>query len=507
VAERADDHDSDEKARMSYAWRVLSVVCLASIATALGTSSLNVALPDVVRNFDASATAASWMLLSFMLANTVLMVVFGRLADMYGRRSMYLWGLAVYTGASLALGFAPDEWWVVGLRVVQAAGAAMLLTNSAALLTDAFPRRHLGRGMGVYIASFSVAQLVGPTLGGFLSHRFGWQWVFWFNVPLGLVCLVWGVLALRRAAPASRERGLDVPGNLLVLVSLGGLLLGLSQVADHGWAAPVVWVGIGLFVLLLPVFVLVEKRSRHPVVDVGLFADRVFGLGLASSFLSTTARMAVVLLIALFYQAAHGEDPVTAGLRVLPMSVAMMVVSASSGLLHGRLGARAIAVLGNAVSTAGLVLLTVAVSAEGGYAAVCVGLVLLGVGSGLFVPANTTALLDDLPAHRVGIVNAMRLMVINTAVVVTTALALSSATSVLPAALRPAVFAGTLARVAPDAVELLVLGYRITLGGMAVVSVLSVLTALGARRRPPPTGRPTALDGDRPQPVGVSSRA
>jgi EmrB/QacA subfamily drug resistance transporter len=477
VSEPADED------RMPYAWRVLSVVSLASIATALGTSSLNVALPDVVRNFDASAAAASWMLLSFMLANTVLMVVFGRLADMFGRRSMYLWGLATYTGASLLLGFAPGAWWVVGLRVVQAAGAAMLLTNSAALLTDAFPRRHLGRGMGVYIASFSVAQLVGPTLGGFLSHRFGWQWVFWFNVPLGLVCLAWGVVALRRTPPASRERGLDLPGNLLVLVSLGGLLLGLSQVGDHGWAAPVVWVGVGLFVLLTPLFVWVERRSRHPVVDVGLFADRVFGLGLASSFLSTTARMAVVLLVALFYQAAHGEDPVTAGLRVLPMSVAMMVVSAGSGLLHGRLGAHRISVLGNAVSTAGLVVLAVGVSATGGYAAVCVGLVVLGVGSGLFVPANTTALLDELPAHRVGIVNAMRLMVINTAIVVTTALALTSATSTLPAALRPAVFAGTLARVAPGAVDQLVLGYRITLGGMALVSVLSVLTALGARRR------------------------
>jgi EmrB/QacA subfamily drug resistance transporter len=470
--------------RMAYAWRVLSVVSLASITSALGTSSLNVALPDVVRHFDAGAAAAQWMLLSFMLANTVLMVVFGRLADMFGRRSMYLCGLATYTAASLLLGFAPGAWWVVGLRAVQGAGAAMLLTNSAALLTDAFPRSHLGRGMGVYIASFSVAQLIGPTLGGFLSHQFGWQWVFWFNVPLGAVCLGWGLVALRRRPGAAGERGLDLPGNLLVLVSLGALLLGLSQVSDRGWAAPVVLVGIALFVLLVPVFVLVEGRSRHPVVDVGLFTDRVFGLGLAASFLSTTARMAVVLLIALFYQAAHGEDPITAGLRVLPMPLAMMVVSAGSGLLHRWLDARAISVLGNAVNTAGLVLLTACVSADGGYPAICVGLVVLGVGSGLFMPANTTALLDELPSHRLGIVNAMRLMVINIAVVVTTALALTSATGALPAALRPAVFAGTLSSVAPGAVDQLVLGYRLTLGGMAVISVLSVLAALGARRTP-----------------------
>ncbi|MEV4089614.1 MFS transporter, partial [Nonomuraea fuscirosea] len=327
--------EQDERARLRYAWRVLSVVGLASIVTALGSSSLNVALPEVVRHFDSSAAAASWILLSFMLANTVLMVVFGRLADMFGRRSLYLWGLAVYTGASLLLGFAPTDWYVVGLRVVQAAGGAMLLTNSAALLTDAFPRRHLGRGMGIYIASFSVAQLAGPTLGGFLTHRFGWEWVFWYNVPLGVLCLVWGAVTLRRTEDATGERGIDVPGNLLVLVSLGGLLFGLSQAADLGWTDPVVLGGIVLFAVLVPVFVLVERRSRHPVVDVRLFADRVFALDLLASFLSTVGRMAVVLLIALFYQAVHGEDPVSAGLKVLPLSVAMTVASMCAGPLHG----------------------------------------------------------------------------------------------------------------------------------------------------------------------------
>jgi EmrB/QacA subfamily drug resistance transporter len=483
--------EQDERARLRYAWRVLSVVGLASIVTALGSSSLNVALPEVVRHFDSSAAAASWILLSFMLANTVLMVVFGRLADMFGRRSLYLWGLAVYTGASLLLGFAPTDWYVVGLRVVQAAGGAMLLTNSAALLTDAFPRRHLGRGMGIYIASFSVAQLAGPTLGGFLTHRFGWEWVFWYNVPLGVLCLIWGAVTLRRTEDATGERGIDVPGNLLVLVSLGGLLFGLSQAADLGWTDPVVLGGIVLFAVLVPVFVLVERRSRHPVVDVRLFADRVFALDLLASFLSTVGRMAVVLLIALFYQAVHGEDPVSAGLKVLPLSVAMTVASMCAGPLHGWLGARVTALLGNVVGTAGLVVLLSFVSADAGYAVICLGMVLVGAGAGMFMPATATSLLDRLPAHRVGIVNAMRLMVQNTGVVVSTALALSLVTGPLPAALRPAVFAGTLSHVSPGDVAHLVTGYRIALGVLTSVSVLAVLASLFSRRQP----------GRRPEPV------
>jgi EmrB/QacA subfamily drug resistance transporter len=472
-----------ERARLGYAWRVLSVVSMASILIALGSSSLNVALPEVVRHFHAGTTAASWMLLSFMLTTTVLMVVFGRLADMFGRRSMYLWGLATYTGASLLLGFSPGDWYVVGLRVAQAAGGAMLLTNSAALLTDAFPRRHLGRGMGIYIASFSVAQLVGPTLGGFLTHRFGWQWVFWYNVPVGLICLAWGWATLRRTDGSARDRGIDLPGNLLVLVSLGGLLFGLSQASDRGWTDPVVLGGVVVFAGLVPVFILVERRSRHPVVDVRLFADRVFGLNLLASFFSTVARTAVVLLIALFYQAVHGEDPVSAGLKVLPLSVAMMIASVCAGPLHAWLDARAAALLGNITGTAGLAVLLLCISADAGYAPICGGMVLIGAGAGMFMPATATALLDELPAHRVGIVNAMRLMVQNAGVVVSNALALSLITSPLPASLRPEVFAGTLSRVSPAGVGQLVTGYRLTLGVLTAVSILAVLASFAGRRK------------------------
>ncbi|MER7810683.1 MFS transporter [Streptomyces sp900116325] len=490
---------SDEEAQLRYAWRALSVVSLASILTALGSSSLNVALPQVVRHFDASATAANWILLSFMLTNTGLMVAFGRLADMFGRRTMYLLGLATYTGASLLLGFAPGVWYLIGLRAVQAAGGAMLLTNSAALLADAFPQRHLGRGMGVYIASFSVAQLVGPTLGGFLTDRFGWQWVFWYNVPIGLGCLAWGAVALRKVGGRARESGIDATGNLLVLISLGSLLFGLSQVGESGWTDPVVVACLALCALLVPLFVMVERRSPHPVMDVTLFRDPPFALGLLTSFLNSVARMAVVLLIALFYQAVHGESPVSAGLKVLPLSVAAMISSACSGMLHARLAPRTIALLGTSTGTAGLLFLLLNMSPDTGYPPIACALVLIGAGSGMFMPANTTALLDGVSSRRIGIVNAMRLMVQNTGVVVSTALALSLVTSPLPAGLRQYVFAGTIADVSSHGVTQLVTGYRLALLVMTGISALSVIASLGRHRA---TG--VATGGVRPseEPVG-----
>lgn len=464
--------------QLRYAWRVLSVVSIASVLTGLGTSSLNVALPEVSRHFQASATAASWMLLSFMLTTTTLMVFFGRLADLFGRRTMYLIGLAVYTAASLALGFAPTAWTLVALRVVQAAGGTMLLANSAALLTTAFPRQHLGRGMGIYIASFSVAQLLGPTLGGFLSHRFGWQWVFWSNVPMGLLCLLWGAMVLRTDKGRSTERGVDAPGNLLILFCLGSFLLGLSQIGERGWSDPLVLGAFALFALLAPVFLTVERRRRNPAVDIDLFRDPGYSFGLAAGLLNTIARMAVLLLIALFYQAVQGDDPVMAGLKVLLLPLTTMIASTGSGLLQGRMSTRSIAIIGGVLTTIGLVVLAISVSPTVPYGPIAFGLVLIGTGSGLFMPANATAVMNGLPRNRVGIGNAMRLTAQNVGVMISTALALSIITSPLPVDLRADVFAGTISGVSGQAVDQLVLGYWIALLCMAAISVCGVAASL-----------------------------
>jgi EmrB/QacA subfamily drug resistance transporter len=490
----------DERAVMKEAWRTLSVVSLASIFSGMSGSALNVALPTVVRHFEASATAASWMLLAFMLANTGLMIFFGRLADMFGRRQMYLMGLATFTFASFLCGLAPNAWTVVGLRVLQAAGAAMLLTNSAALVTAAFPRARLGQGMGIYLASFSVAQLLGPTVGGVLAEHAGWRWVFWFNVPVGLICLAWGAWALPRVARSGERQGIDVPGNLLVIVALGSGLAALSQATTLGWTSWVVLGGLVVFLLGMPAFVLFERRVAHPLVDMTLFRDRPFALGLLASFLNSTSQAGVLLLFSLYFQAVQGVDPLTAGLRVLPLAVSTLVFSSSSGLFQRRVSPRALAVVGNLCTGAGLLVLFTAVVAEAGYPLIAGGLVLAGAGSGLFMPSNTTALMGAMPHDRLGIANAMRLMLQQSGFVVGTAVVLSVLTAPLAPELRQYAFAGTLSDVSADGLADLLRGYRwtlLTMLSLNVATVLSSLAALRASRQADPapvspSGGPTA---------------
>src|SRR5262249_29383355 len=189
-------------------------------------------------HLDATAVQAQWILLSFMLTNTVLMVVFGRVADIVGRREMYLTGVALFTVMSVIAGFSPTADVLIACRALQAAAGAMLIANSGALVTAAFPRRLLGQGLGLYVASFSLAQLIGPSVGGLIASGAGWRWTFWFNVPLGAICLLWGLRALRRIPRSGEALRLDIAGSLLVLVGLGSLLVGVSGVGVVGWDRP-----------------------------------------------------------------------------------------------------------------------------------------------------------------------------------------------------------------------------------------------------------------------------
>ncbi|WP_219412588.1 MFS transporter [Pseudonocardia nigra] len=478
------------RADARYAWRLLSVVCLASLMSGLNNSSLTIALPAIVAGFDASAFEASWVLLAYQLTNVVLMVFFGRLADVLGRRSMYLTGVAVFTVASLLSGFAPTVGVLIACRVLQSVGSAMLITNSAALLTVAFPRRLLGQGMGIYMASFSLAQLLGPTVGGYVATEFGWQWTFWGNVPVGLVCLLWGLRVMARVPRSGEPLRLDVAGNLLVLFGLGGLLLALSQVGAVGWGSPVVLGGFGLFALAVPAFLLVERRVPAPVVDLRIFRDPAVGLGTLAGFLATMSRFAVVLMMGLYFQAVQGDTPAEAGVKVLPLAVAAIVVSPLSGALQRRVAPRTVAVAACAVSLAGILMLLVVIAPDTPYPLLIGAVVVLGIGSGAFIPANSTAMLQDLPPDRLGVTNGVRLMAQSSGVVISTAIALTLLSAPLPPALRAHVFDGSISEVSPAALDALVTGYRWVFGLMAVMSVLCLIASVAARHVAPHPGAP-----------------
>ena len=479
---------ADEAAQRRYAWLVLSVTSLGMVLTGLNASMLNVALPRVVGHFHADAFAANWLLLSFQLVNTVMILVFGRLADIFGRREMYLLGFAVFTGASLLAGLAPNVAVVIALRAVQAIGSAMILANSSALITAAFPPALLAQGMGIYMGTISIASLIGPSLGGALVAAAGWRWVFWFNVPVGVVATLWGVTTLRRVPPGPREK-VDGPGNVLVFCFLGGLLLALSEGGTLGWTAPAVVVGGLAFVVLVPPFVWWERRTDHPVVDLTLFKDRFFTLASAAAFFQTLARFSVVLIFALLFQSRYGDDPFAAGLKVMPVPLGMLIASPLTGYLGRSQDQRRLSTWGSIVTTVGLLVLLLTVGGSGSYPVVATGLLMCGLGTGVFLTSNTTAIMARAPENRLGIVNGVRLMVQNCGIVIGTALTLALITSPLDAGARNFVYRGDLEHLSRHHVHQLVTGYRWALSVMIAAAVLggvaTVMSEDGVRRPRP----------------------
>lgn len=472
-----------DREEMRQAWLTLSVVVLASLLVGLAGSALNVALPTVVRHFEASSVAGAWILLGYMLANASMLMLFGRLSDRFGRRRMYLQGLVIYTTASLLCGLAPGPWWLVLFRVIQAAGGAMLLTNSAALVTAAFPRRRLGEGMGIYLASFSVAQLMGPALGGMLAEGLGWQWVFWFNVPVGLVCLIWGWIALK-APPVetSEPRGLDPFGNALVLVILGTGLAAVSQSSSLGWGSPVVLVCGSISFACVPLFIWHERRARFPVVEFSLLSRKAFSFGLAGVFLNTLAQSGLILLVSLYFQAGLGRTPVQAGAMILPLAIAAVFASTISGPLQRVVSASDLAIVGVSVKIVGLTGLLLLAGLVDTPTPALVGLAVVGLGTGLFTPSNTTALLREVPDDSLGSGNALRMLVQTTGMVIGTAGALVILTSQLPLELRHLALAGTIGEVSDAAAQLLIHGYQWTLGAMLAVAIAALAATIAVRQ-------------------------
>ena len=470
--------------RLRYAWRACSVTSLGLVLIGIAGSTLNVALPTVVRHFHADAFQSGWILLSFLLVNTASLVFFGRVADLLGRREVYLVGFALFTAASLLAGFSPDVWFLVAMRVLQAIGSAMILANGTVIITDAFPPDRLSQGMGVYIGTLSVAQLAGPTLGGLIADTAGWQWIFWVNVPAGLVALGWGAMILRRV-PRGPRQPVDGLGNALVFAALSAALLALSEAGSSGLTSPLVLGGAAVFVVLVPLIVVVERRATHPVLDLRLFGERMLAFANLSSFCNALARSALILVVALYFQAARGVDAFSAGLSVLPVPVGMALTSPIAGSVGRRFPPYLLSVGGSLLSTAGLGTLMLTADPATPYWVIGLGLFVAGCGSGMFLTGNTTQVMRALPPGSLGVVNGFRLMIQNTGIVVSVGLSLSVLAASVGPDLRSQIYSATLARLSPVAVGQLMDGFRQTYTMLFAVALTGTLLAALARPRRP----------------------
>jgi EmrB/QacA subfamily drug resistance transporter len=423
-----------------FKWWVLSCTSVGMLLATINSGTLIIALPALERHLHTSLLELVWVILAYMIASTVLVLTAGRLSDLFGRKHAYVAGFAVFTAASLGAGFAGSGTELILWRILQGIGGAFLFANAGAQVTDAFPPRQLGLAMGTNTMVAAVGLVLGPVLGGALV-ALSWHWVFWFNVPLGLAGSLWAALVLREQSRPDAVRGLDLAGTAAFVVGLTGLVLGVSRGGISGWNDPLVIGGLAAATTLLPLFVAIERRGRAPMLDLTIFRNRLFAAATAAAFINGMSRFALMFVFVFYFQGAQGDDPITAGIKLIPLAAGMLVSSPLAGLYADRRGSRMLAALGMAITAVGLAGMTT-LQVHSPYWQSTLWLGIVGLGSGAFNSPNTAAMMGAVPAHRRGVAAGARTMLQNTGAVISIAFVIAVITAAVPRPTLLKIFSG-----------------------------------------------------------------
>ncbi|HEY1590715.1 MAG TPA: MFS transporter [Solirubrobacteraceae bacterium] len=441
----------------------------------INSGTLIIALPDLERSLHTSLLELVWVILVYMIASTVLVLSAGRLSDQFGRKKAYICGFAVFGLASLGAGFAGSGNELILWRILQGIGGSFLFANAAAIVTDAFPREQLGLAMGTNTMVAAVGLVIGPVLGGALV-LISWHWVFWFNVPLALAGMLWAGTILREQTKRDADHTFDVLGTITFLVGLTGLVLGISKGGISGWNNPVVIAGLAAAAVLLPLFVVIERRQKAPMLDLTIFKNRLFAAASAAAFINGLSRFALMFLFVFYFQGVQGNSPIIAGVKLAPLAVGMLISSPLAGIWADRRGSRGMAVAGMLVSAAGLALMT-SLGRDTAYWHSGLFMFIVGVGSGMFNSPNTAAMMGTVPAKRRGIAAGARVLVMNTGAVISIAFVLAVVTSSVPKTVLFAVFSGLANHISNAELTPFLSNMHTALWCLAIVSVLGAFVA------------------------------
>jgi len=380
----------------------LAAVSLATFMTSLDNTVVNVALPSIQWDLRLSLGGLEWTASSYVLVFASLLLAGGRLADLYGRRRLFLAGTALFTAASLISGLATGESVLLAGRVLQGAGAALATPTTLAIISAMFPdARQRTRAVGAWSGVTALAVALGPLAGGFISQHWHWGWIFFINVPLGVVALGAGAAAISESRDRSARRSLDLPGLATSTVALSGLTYALIQGHAAGWTSPAILAAFAVTAAAAGAFAAAESRSGAPMVDLALFRGRVFSGGTTTLVLWGFGVLGVYFFTPLYLQGILGFSPSKAGLAFVPMALLMAASATVAPLVSGKAGTGPTVAGGMGLVAAGLAAIAL-LGQHASFASLMAPLAAIGTGSGLTMPV-TAAILGVLPHDRAGV--------------------------------------------------------------------------------------------------------
>jgi EmrB/QacA subfamily drug resistance transporter len=388
-------------------WWALVAVSLANFMAYLDNNVTNVALPTIQRSLHLSVAGLEWVVSSYLLVVAGLLLVGGRVADVYGRRRAFVIGLTVFTLSSLVAGLAGSGGMLIGARAVQGLGAALLMPTTLAIILATFHDvRERTTAIGIWAAIGALALAAGPVIGGLVAQHVHWGWIFLINVPIGVVTLLLGIWSIGESRAELASRRLDLPGLATSALALFALTYALIEGQNLGWTSAVILASFGVAAASLAAFLLIEPRAEYPMVSLPIFRSREFSGGTGTMMIWGFGILGIYFFTSLYLQEVLGFSPTKAGLSFVPMALCVAVFSAISDRVSALLGGHRTVALGMAAMVAGLMLFA-RLGAGAGYGSLMPGFVLFGAGAGLMNVPLTNAVMGSAPAAQAGIASAL----------------------------------------------------------------------------------------------------
>lgn len=407
----------DIKNSANYRWYVLATAATGTFMATLDSSIVNVAMPTISAQLNSDLSTLQWIVTAYLLTITSLLPVFGRLADLVGRKKVFGVGFIVFIIGSALCGLAQNIWFLVGTRIIQAIGAAMLMSNSAAIITAIFPPKERGKALGLIGTVVALGSLTGPALGGILISLAGWRSIFFINVPIGLIGSAAALLILPIDVPTKGEESFDFLGAFTFTFGMILVLLGITNGEDWGWSSLPVLSSLVLGAALLTLFILTERKVNHPMINLSLFRNQPFLIGNLSGGLSFTAMFANNMILPFYLQGILNYSPAQAGLILMVFPIVMAVVAPLSGHASDKFGPIVLTTSGLTITGIGLFYFS-NLSATASFYHIIPACMLTGLGAGMFQSPNNSSVMSSVPPQKLGIAGGINSLVRNLGMVV-----------------------------------------------------------------------------------------
>jgi EmrB/QacA subfamily drug resistance transporter len=383
-------------------WWALGAMCFALFMIMLDNTVVNVALPSIQRGLHASTASLEWTVNAYTLSFAVLLVTGGRLGDLFGRRRIFLAGVVIFAGASGAIGFSPNDAWLVGWRAVQGVGAAMMMPATLSIITNAFPPAERGKAIGTWAGVSAMALAIGPVLGGFLVESVSWQSIFFLNIPVAAGAILVTLFAVRESRDETVARSVDIPGVATLTIGLAALILALVEGNSWHWGSGRELALYAVAVIGLAGFAVVERHRRVPMVDFSFFRSRTFLGANIVAFIVSFAMLAMFFFLALYMQNIRHYSPLQAGVRFLPSTLMIVFIAPIAGRLADRVGPRPLMTFG-LLSVSGALFWQSQLTVSSGYGTLLPGFVLMGIGMAFVMSPMSTAAMNSVDQAKAGV--------------------------------------------------------------------------------------------------------